>query len=69
MDENEDTDMDEIKQLLVNANHYSYLTCGRHFKNGVNMNNLKLFYNEFVSYGASTKNDSDLLKILSKLFD
>ena len=57
-----------IKEKLLKVNNYSYLSCGRHIKDEITYESLKLFYAEFVSYGISSKFDAEISEILSELF-
>ena len=53
---------EEIKKHLKSVNNYGYLNCGRHLKNEINAKSLKLFYDEFITYGISSVSDATTIK-------
>jgi len=57
-----------IIQILKEEHYYSHLRCGIYLKENIDKKNLKLFYNEFVSYGISSNNDSEIIKNIELLF-
>ena len=59
----------EVASLLEKVHNYSYLNCGRHLKDGISYNSLKLFYLEFGSNGNSDAIDFQIMKILKDLFE
>ena len=65
----EDADfVTKIKKILKETGNYGYLSCGRHLRAEITRGNIKKFYEEFISYGASSKNDSDFLALCKKEF-
>jgi len=59
--------INEIIKLLKLEHNYSHLSCGRYLKENIDKKNLELFYNEFISYGISSKNDADVIKNIELL--
>ena len=51
----------------INKSHkFSYYHCGRLIRNGISIEKLKQFYNEFKTYGIQNKTEDTLLKALDE---
>nr|DAK22074.1 MAG TPA: hypothetical protein [Caudoviricetes sp.] len=51
----------------INKSHkFSYYHCGRLIRNGISIEKLKQFYNEFKTYGIQNKTEDILLKALDE---
>ena len=63
-------DKSEVFETIVdciNKSHkFSYYHCGRLIRNGISIEKLKQFYNEFKTYGIQNKTEDTLLKALDE---
>ena len=57
-----------ILECIKKANNFSYYHCGRLLRNGISIEKLKRFYDEFKTYGIQNKNEDTLLNSLNEFF-